>query len=722
MKGPSPSGTVSSFEFGPFHLDPAERLLTRDGQPVPLTPKAFDLLVYLVEHHGRLVEKSTLMSALWPNTIVEEANLAFQISALRKALGDGDNGESLIQTVPTRGYRFVAVVTTITPPVPARPSAPEPPAIAAFDEGEAIVKPRNRTRRTAVIAAASAVALATAIATIVWWRRPTSTMSAALPAREPVLTRLTANPSEQAVTSARISPDGRMLAYADPVGIHVQFIDTGETQLLPDTRDMEVYAWTADSTKVRAASCDTETCVGWDIGIVGGGRQQSGAGWPALAAIAATPDGSRLAMQVNDGQLSVDLVNGTPPRLILQSAGFIESFKWSLDGRRIIFVDDSSSPSVVKAVSIDGGLPLTVWTAPQGQRIGEALEVASHRLILVIGHPGLPSRGTWEVSLQTLDTNGNGVAVGTPRVLVGRRQDHIEQLSASADGSRVAMVAGGSQTRTYVANFDLRSGQIDEPRRLTNDEWDVWATAWTPDSSLVLMTSNKNDAGDIFSQRPGTTDQKPVVLSPGQQFRPEVSGDGRWIFYEDRNPAAGQRVMRVPIAGGTPEPVATLLSGGGEGARCSLNSRCVIEEWDGTQVLVSELDPLQGRGRQLGRWGPLFGFCLTSEGDEAAFIPPERDTIRVVSLDGKQSRDIRVDGVKGLVNLDPLPGRAGFLSATERMGHARALVLIRSDGTSRILWAPTNLFPNGAIASRDGTHLAIWVEAPHSNAWMLSGF
>ena len=65
----------------------------------------------VVDHHGRLVEKSTLMAALWPDTIVEEANLAFQISALRKALDDGWEGESLIQTVPTRGYRFVGAVT-----------------------------------------------------------------------------------------------------------------------------------------------------------------------------------------------------------------------------------------------------------------------------------------------------------------------------------------------------------------------------------------------------------------------------------------------------------------------------------------------------------------------------------------------------------------------------------------------------------------------------------
>jgi eukaryotic-like serine/threonine-protein kinase len=101
----------SVHEFGLFRLDSAERLLLRAGQPVSLTPKAFDLLVYLVDHAGKLVTKQALMSALWSNTFVEEANLTFTVSALRKALGDGQDGEQFIQTVKTRGYRFVAPVT-----------------------------------------------------------------------------------------------------------------------------------------------------------------------------------------------------------------------------------------------------------------------------------------------------------------------------------------------------------------------------------------------------------------------------------------------------------------------------------------------------------------------------------------------------------------------------------------------------------------------------------
>ena len=101
----------SAHEFGSYRLDSAERLLLRGGEHVSLTPKAFDLLVYLVEHAGRLVTKQELMNALWPDTFVEDSNLTFTVSALRKALGDNQDGAQYIQTVPTRGYRFVAPVT-----------------------------------------------------------------------------------------------------------------------------------------------------------------------------------------------------------------------------------------------------------------------------------------------------------------------------------------------------------------------------------------------------------------------------------------------------------------------------------------------------------------------------------------------------------------------------------------------------------------------------------
>jgi len=98
------------YEFGPFRLDAAERLLSRDGEAVPLSPKAFDLLLALVERQGRLLEKNELMKLVWPDTFVEEANLSYTISLIRKALGEGAGPQQFIETVPKHGYRFIAEV------------------------------------------------------------------------------------------------------------------------------------------------------------------------------------------------------------------------------------------------------------------------------------------------------------------------------------------------------------------------------------------------------------------------------------------------------------------------------------------------------------------------------------------------------------------------------------------------------------------------------------
>ncbi len=101
------------YEFGPFRLDSAERRLLRNGETVPLKPKAFDLLLVLVQNHGHLLEKEELLRSIWPDTIVEEANLAYNISLIRKALGNGRNGDCYIETVPRYGYRFVESVREV---------------------------------------------------------------------------------------------------------------------------------------------------------------------------------------------------------------------------------------------------------------------------------------------------------------------------------------------------------------------------------------------------------------------------------------------------------------------------------------------------------------------------------------------------------------------------------------------------------------------------------
>jgi len=102
-----------AYEFGRYRLEVPTRQLLRDGEAVALTPKAFDVLVALVERHDRVVDKGELMKVVWPDSFVEEANLSQTIFVLRKTLGDDDNGRPFIDTVPRRGYRFAAPVRAV---------------------------------------------------------------------------------------------------------------------------------------------------------------------------------------------------------------------------------------------------------------------------------------------------------------------------------------------------------------------------------------------------------------------------------------------------------------------------------------------------------------------------------------------------------------------------------------------------------------------------------
>src|SRR5229473_471988 len=124
-------------EFGPYRIDADERTLWREGKRVPLTPKAMETLIVLAANGGRLVEKEDLLKAVWPDTFVEEGSLAFQVSLLRKTLGEG-----YIETVPRRGYRFVEPVRQVRTEAQPAPSPPAPPPEVAVPSPEAAAPAR----------------------------------------------------------------------------------------------------------------------------------------------------------------------------------------------------------------------------------------------------------------------------------------------------------------------------------------------------------------------------------------------------------------------------------------------------------------------------------------------------------------------------------------------------------------------------------------------------
>lgn len=183
-----PHPTQHLYEFGPFRVVPAERLLLREGLPQPISPKVFDTLLVLLENHGHLVEKDELMRRVWPDTVVEEANLAHNVFTLRKVFGE-ENGTKYVETVPKRGYRFVGAVKEVSGHSPADVEAAPITALPA--------PPSRRANRAVVVALAVATVLGVT-GYLASRPRPASPKPAAVRVRLAVLpiVNMTGNPHE----------------------------------------------------------------------------------------------------------------------------------------------------------------------------------------------------------------------------------------------------------------------------------------------------------------------------------------------------------------------------------------------------------------------------------------------------------------------------------------------------------------------------------------------
>jgi len=169
------------YEFGPFKLNATERLLERGSEPVPLTPKVFDTLLVLVENSGHVLEKNELMQQLWPDSFVEESSLTQNISLLRRALTDPAADENYIETIPKRGYRFVASVQERSEVrngngLQLIEHVSEPPVEkTVIDKVEAVSNPGSKTK--VYIAISATVLLCALVAFPYWYRHRTTSVS-----------------------------------------------------------------------------------------------------------------------------------------------------------------------------------------------------------------------------------------------------------------------------------------------------------------------------------------------------------------------------------------------------------------------------------------------------------------------------------------------------------------------------------------------------------------
>jgi Tol biopolymer transport system component/DNA-binding winged helix-turn-helix (wHTH) protein len=571
------------YEFGPFTLDPAERVLTRDGRPVPLTPKAFDLLVVLVENGGHLLGKKDLMEAVWPDSFVEEGNLTFTVSSLRKALGEDRKEPQYIETVPRSGYRFVADVRVLEsgveggereaheePQVPPtaeavppsaegvattdadrprdkEPAAGESPAVAPL---RVEVKGRGRTRKLLLpLAVLLAAAVAAGLYAFAGRGRPGGESMDLL--RGATVTRLT---TTRNAVDAVISPDGKYVVYVVDesrqrslwlrqvaTNSHVQIIAPSPALYLDMffSRDGDyVYFVQADGSTRPAL---------YQIPVTGGTPRKLLENM--TGPIGLSPDGKRFAAVRHEEDGSVvltvaDAFDGGNARDLIsrKRPDFIYRPVWSPDGKTVACIAvtvtaDDKYEQLVEARVADGSERLI---SNERWKYAQRLEWLSDGsgLLTTVSENAYGPYQIWHVSYP-----------GGRAQKVTSDLSNYRSMSLTADSK--TLVAVQSEILPYV--WVAPEGDAGRARQVTSGRGgsnDYWGFSFTPDGRVVYV-STLGGSQDIWVMNADGSGQKQLTFDRAADFDPTVSADGRHVVFSSER-SGKNKLWRIDIDGGNP--------------------------------------------------------------------------------------------------------------------------------------------------------------------------
>jgi len=537
-----------SYEFGAFRLNPTERLLLREGRPVPLAPKAFDLLVLLAQNPGRLLEKQALMEALWPDTFVEEANLAYNVSTLRKALDDDRSGPQFIETVPTRGYRFIAPITRLQ------------------GSSEA---PRERSRlRLAIWVAVTALTLAAAAA--MFRMASVRPGPGAVHLSMPVPENVTLLDGDGPV----VSPDGRHIAFGGFVGsqrfLHVRSVETSSVRRLAGTRGAFLPFWSPDGRFVGYFSLDGKLkkidLLGGAITTLADVSLGSGASWnqEGVILVGSLGNGPIWRVSESDGRITAATqLNTSKGQRAHRSPHFLP------DGRRFLYVAQYADRRELYAGSLDGQEPRLVLDdfesnvtyAPPGYllyvRDGRFLAQPFDSGTLRIARTPVSIADrvritAWAGRVAEFSASGGVIAYNTERDYrlvwtnragaeigeVGEPGPYV-QIALSPDERWLATQRGGD-----IWLVDLNRGGV--ASRFTFDPALDLDPVWSPDSNRVLFSSNRSGHFDLFHKTMGASDEHALSRSGEDKYGDDWSKDDRFIVYSG---FSGRTVWIQPLVG-----------------------------------------------------------------------------------------------------------------------------------------------------------------------------
>ncbi len=575
--------------------------------------------------------------------------------------------------------------------------------------------------------------------------------------------RLTSNPTENPVSAAAISPDGKYLAYSDKTGTYLRLMSTGEVHpLLPKISEVRSLSWYADSTQLLAAwSASPSAKMGlWVLSILGGSpRQLSDEGWSASVSL----DGSQIVFLKSTGfgetgqEIWVMRADGSDQRKIVSPSDegtVFASPSWSPDGRWIAYVKFRygayTNEAWIELVNLEHGTRSVVLAEP---RLNWGLKwLADGRLLYSIDEPP-PSQNASNFWVQGLDSKTHQFIGTASRITTG--DDYVNDPSVTADGKRLVFERLRPQLDVYLAEFFAKGPRLGTPRRLTLDDADDLPFDWTPDDAAVLFTSNRtgeNNIFNIFRQRIDETSAEMLISGPEQKTIPRLNPDGSQLLYlippnqntgerpRPAGPAAGGqrraeierdsqvvRLMRAPINGGPPQSVVEepyIIN-----YQCSRPPAnvCVLSKAEPKQFVFSMFDSLKGNPRDVATIEePANGWnwSLSPDGTSIALVTfsATDNRIRLMSLSGRPSREITVKDWSKFTSVDWAAGGKGLFVSSNPTGRMSTLLYVDLMGNAHSLWQVANFQATWAIPSHNGKYVAIPANTIGSNAWMVDNF
>ncbi|HEY1337974.1 MAG TPA: protein kinase [Bryobacteraceae bacterium] len=418
-------------------------------------------------------------------------------------------------------------------------------------------------RRSRIVAGAlmAAVALAGATA-LTWWL-------ARGPEAAPQLKqeRLTANPPEAPVLSAAISPDGKYIGFADRQGIHLQLVDTGEIVNVPPFPGIEPLkanwlfgGWRPDSTGFIASAAIAGRPVSfWSVSIRGGAPRRIADVEDMAGAVKISPDGSHIAYGKRGSALGAHELwlmgaYGESPHRILTSddRSPLGVIVWSPGGKRIAYsLALPQGDLLIQSCDLNGANQTTIlrdnalnalaWVAPERLIYSRSTQRGSAR-----------AGNLWELNVDQED----GVPRGKSRRLTDWSGYSIHNLSASADGRRLAFLRSAHHVSALVGDLAGNGTRLLNSRRLTIDDNINIALAWTPDSRELIFSAQRAATRQIYRQSldPGSTPRLMTALPATNFYMARVSPDGAWLVLEGESVRSlDMAVYRMPITGGIPQ-------------------------------------------------------------------------------------------------------------------------------------------------------------------------